>query len=119
MHARTLEMLGGLFALERGGDLFTRDGRTLTKARLLDQPGSCRRSRRSPRRAPRACTEARSPKRSCASTESSSRADDLAGYRPLWRDSDARRVRGRRVATRGGLSGVPELLPRLPQLGRV
>ena len=39
MHARSLEMLGGLYSLERGGDLFTRDGRTLREGELLDQPG--------------------------------------------------------------------------------
>ena len=43
-------------------------------------------------------------------------ADDLAAYRPLWRDPEVVEVYGRRVATRGGLSGLPELLPRLPRL---
>jgi gamma-glutamyltranspeptidase / glutathione hydrolase len=43
-------------------------------------------------------------------------ADDLRGYRPLWRDPVVVPYWGRRVATRGGLSGVPELLPTFPSL---
>src|SRR5262249_22408881 len=39
MHARSLEMLGELYSLERGADLFTKDGRTLEEGELLDQPG--------------------------------------------------------------------------------
>jgi gamma-glutamyltranspeptidase/glutathione hydrolase len=43
-------------------------------------------------------------------------AGDLRDYRPIWRDPDVVPYRGRRVATRGGLSGVPELLPTFPLL---
>src|SRR5262245_37271851 len=39
MHARSLEMLGGLYRLERGEALYTRDGRTLDEGETLDQPG--------------------------------------------------------------------------------
>ena len=49
-------------------------------------------------------------------TGSSSRADDLEEYARLWREPAVVSWNGRRVATRGGLSGVPELLPRLPRL---
>jgi gamma-glutamyltranspeptidase/glutathione hydrolase len=41
---------------------------------------------------------------------------DLRDYRPRWRDPVVVDFQGRRIATRGGLSGVPELLPRLPRL---
>ena len=44
-------------------------------------------------------------------------AEDLAQYRATWRDPVLVPCYGRRIATRGGLSGVPELLPRLPRLG--
>src|SRR5262245_23699073 len=37
MHARSLEMLGELYSLERGSDLFTRDGETLGEGALLHQ----------------------------------------------------------------------------------
>ena len=43
-------------------------------------------------------------------------ADDLRDYQARWRDPALVPWNGRRVATRGGLSGVPELLPRLPRL---
>ena len=39
MHARTLEMLGGLLSLERGAALYTRDGRILGEGETLVQPG--------------------------------------------------------------------------------
>ena len=41
---------------------------------------------------------------------------DLASYKAHWRDPVEATYLGARVLTRGGLSGVPELLPRLPQL---
>ena len=43
-------------------------------------------------------------------------ADDLASYRARWHEPTLVGYAGRRIATRGGLSGVPELLPRLPRL---
>src|ERR671910_862597 len=39
MHARTLGMLGELFSLGRGGELFTRDGRLLGADDVVRQPG--------------------------------------------------------------------------------
>src|SRR4249919_2548247 len=39
MHERSLEMLGDLYSLERGRDLFVRDGRTLRSGDTLEQPG--------------------------------------------------------------------------------
>jgi gamma-glutamyltranspeptidase/glutathione hydrolase len=42
-------------------------------------------------------------------------ADDLRGYRPRWHEATVVSLHGHRVATRGGLSGVPELLSRLPR----
>ena len=119
MHERSLEMLGELFALERGADIFTRDGRTLSaKATGSISPAWCRPSGRSPTKARRASTEARSPKRSLQvdgvvlDAEESRVVPRRSGASPVIVD-----YQGRRVATRGGLSGVPELLPRLPRLG--
>jgi gamma-glutamyltranspeptidase / glutathione hydrolase len=43
-------------------------------------------------------------------------ADDLARYRPLWSTPVAVPLAGTRVLTRGGLSGVPETIRRLPRL---
>jgi gamma-glutamyltranspeptidase / glutathione hydrolase len=116
MHARSLEMLGGLYSLERGAELFTRDGRTLEGGDLLVQPGLVQ--------ALEALAE-----EGAASVYGGSIAEallsvdgivltagDLHDYRPIWRDPVLVPYRGRRVATRGGLSGVPELLATFPQL---
>jgi gamma-glutamyltranspeptidase / glutathione hydrolase len=116
MHARSLEMLGGLFSLERGADLFTREGRTLEEGELLAQPGLVQ-------------TLDALADEGAASVYRGSLAEallsvdgivltteDLTDYRPVWRDPVVVPYQGRRVATRGGLTGVPELLPTLPTL---
>ena len=116
MHARTLEMLGGLYSLGRGADLFTRDGRTLEAGALLEQPGLAQTL------GALADEGATSVYRGSLAEALLSvdgvvfSADDLRGYRPLWRDPVVVPYRGRRVATRSGLSGVPELLPTFPSL---
>lgn len=116
MHERSLEMLGELYALERGGELFVRDGRLLREGELLVQPGLVE------------TLEALSEEGAVSVYRGSLAealvrmdgvvfdADDLAGYRAAWRDPVIVGCYGRRVATRGGLSGVPEILPRLPRL---
>jgi gamma-glutamyltranspeptidase/glutathione hydrolase len=116
MHARTLEMLGGLYSLDRGAELFTREGRTLEEGELLEQPGLVQ------------TLEALADEGSASVYRGSLAevilsvdgvvlsADDLRDYRPIWRDPVVAPFRGRRVATRGGLSGIPELLPTLPTL---
>ena len=116
MHARSLEMLGELFALGRGGALFTQEGTLLAAGDLLHQPDLVE------------TLEALSEE-GAASVYRGSLAeallgvdgivltsDDLASYRPLWRDPVSVEYAVRRIATRGGLSGVPELLPRVPRL---
>jgi len=116
MHARTLEMLGELFSLERGADFFVRDERMLGEGDVLDQPGLV-------------------PTLECLAEEGAASvyrgtlaeallridgvvldADDLASYGALWREPALVGYARRRIATRGGLSGVPDLLPRLPRL---
>lgn len=116
MHARSLEMLGGLYSLERGADLFVREGRTLGEGDVLDQPGLAQ------------TLEALADEGAASVYRGSLAeallsvdgivldADDLRDYRPVWRDPLVVPYQGRRVASRGGLSGVPELLPALPTL---
>src|SRR5262245_32656622 len=116
MHARSLEMLGGLYSLERGAELFTREGRMLGEGDLLEQPGLVQ------------TLEALADE-GAASVYRGSLAEvllsvdgivltteNLRDYRPIWRDPVLVHYQGRRVATRSGLSGVPELLPTLPTL---
>ena len=116
MHARSLEMFGGLYSLGRGADLYTRDGRTLGEGDVLDQPGIAG--------ALEALAEegVESVYRGSLA-EALLRVDgivldasDLASYRPRWRDPVGVSYAGRRIATRGGLSGVPELLDRMPTI---
>jgi gamma-glutamyltranspeptidase / glutathione hydrolase len=116
MHARSLEMLGELFSLERGAELFTKDERTLGEGDILRQPGLVQ------------TLEALADEGSASVYRGSIAeallgvdgvvldAADLADYRPLWRDPVLVPYAGRRVATRAGLSGVPELLGRLPRI---
>jgi gamma-glutamyltranspeptidase/glutathione hydrolase len=119
MHARSLEMLGGLYSLERGEDLFVRDGRMLQDGETLDQPGLVQ--------ALEAVAE-----EGAASAYSGSvaeallgvdgiviTAEDLQNYRPRWTDAVVAGFHDFRVATRGGLSGLPELLPRFPRLAEL
>jgi gamma-glutamyltranspeptidase/glutathione hydrolase len=44
-------------------------------------------------------------------------ADDLAAYAPVWREPAWAELSGRRIATRGGLSGIPDALGRLDPAG--
>ena len=109
-------MLGGLYSVGRGAALFTRAGHPLGEGDLLAQPGLVQ------------TLEALAEEGAASAYRGSLAeallsvdgvvftADDLRDYRPLWRDPAVVPYRGRRVATRGGLSGIPELLPQLPEL---
>jgi gamma-glutamyltranspeptidase/glutathione hydrolase len=116
MHARTLEMLGDLYARGRGAELHFREGGLLVSGELLRQPGLVD-------ALDVLADEGASTVYRGTFAEELLRVDgvvltatDLAGYRAIWRDPVLVPCYGRRVATRGGLSGVPELLPRLPTL---
>jgi gamma-glutamyltranspeptidase/glutathione hydrolase len=116
MHARSLDMLGELYALERGGDLFTRDGRMLREGELLDQPGLVQTLEVLAEEGASSMYRGSLAEALVALDGVVITAEDLTGYRPIWRDPVVVDPYVRRVATRGGLSGVPELLPRLPRL---
>ena len=116
MHERSLFMLGDVFSLERGRELFVREGRMLKTGELLVQPGLVQTLE--------ALAEegARSVYRGSLA-EALLRIDgvvftgaDLRGYAARWTEPVLVGFHGHRVATRGGLSGVPELLPRFPRL---
>ena len=119
MHEHSLEMLGELYSLGRGGDLFVREGRTLREGEMLDQPGLVQ------------TLEALSEEGAASIYHGSLSealvgvdgvvftAQDLLDYRARWTDPVIVPFQGHRVATRGGLSGVPELLPRFPRLAEL
>ena len=106
MHERSLQMLGELFALERGAEIFTRDGRTLREGELLDQPGLVQ-------------TLGALADEGAASVYRGSiaeallqvdgvvlDAESLASYRPVWREpADRRLPRSTRGDTRRPVGG--------------
>jgi gamma-glutamyltranspeptidase/glutathione hydrolase len=116
MHARSLEMLGGVYSLGRGEDLFVREGKTLREGETLAQPGLTQ--------ALAALSEEGAASMYRGSLAEALvqvdgivfTADDLRDYRPTWTEAVLATFQGHKVATRAGLSGVPELLPRLPRL---
>src|SRR5688572_40220 len=116
MHARTLGMLGELFSLGRGGELFTRDGRLLGAADVVRQPGLVDTLEALAEEGASSVYRGSLAEALLGVDGVVLSADDLAGYRPFWRDPVLLEFAGRRVATRAGLSGVPDLLPRLPRL---
>jgi gamma-glutamyltranspeptidase / glutathione hydrolase len=116
MHARTLEMLGGLYALERGAELFTREGRTLEEGAVLAQPGLVQTLEALADEGPATVYRGSLAEALLSVDGIVLTAGALRDYRPIWRDPVVVPYRGRRVATRGGLSGVPELLPTFPSL---
>ncbi|TML23804.1 MAG: gamma-glutamyltranspeptidase [Actinobacteria bacterium] len=115
MHARSLEMLADLFTLERGGDLFTRNGRTLSAGDLLHQPGLVDALEAIAEEGARSVYRGSLAETLLAMEGVVVTAPDLHDYRARWRDPTMVRWHEFRVATRSGLSGVPELLPRLPR----
>jgi gamma-glutamyltranspeptidase/glutathione hydrolase len=116
MHARSLEMLGGLYSLERGGDLYTRDGTTLGAGDLLDQPGLVQTLEALAEEGAESVYRGSLAEALVGIDGIVVDAGDLVSYRPRWREPVLVQYAARRVATRGGLSGVPELLPRMPTI---
>jgi gamma-glutamyltranspeptidase/glutathione hydrolase len=116
MHARSLAMLGDLYALGRGGELFVRDGDVLQPAAELMQPGLVGTLEALSDEGASSVYRGTLAEALLAVDGVVLAAADLAAYRPLWRDPVLVSYSGRRIATRAGLSGVPELLPRLPVL---
>ena len=116
MHARSLAMLGDLLLLDRGAELFGRDGRTLEAGETLAQPGLLQALEVLADEGAESVYRGTLAEALLAVEGAVFTADDLHGYRALWRDPVLGSFQGRRIATRGGLSGLPELLPRMPRL---
>ena len=115
-HQRVLTMLGDVLTLERGGGIFAPEGQLLQAGHLLVQPGLVTALEMLAEEG--AATVYRG-----SLSEELLRMDgvvftaaDVAGYAPRWTDPVLADFHGQRVATRGGLSGMPELLLRLPRL---
>jgi gamma-glutamyltranspeptidase/glutathione hydrolase len=116
MHERSLEMLGAVFTLERGRALFAPEGRLLVAGETLVQPGLVETMEALADEGADSVCRGSIAEALLAIDGVVLSAGDLHDYRARWRDPSVVPWRGHTVATRGGLSGVPELFPRLPQL---
>ena len=116
MHERSLHMLGELYSLERGGELYVRDGRLLHEGDVLDQPGMVETLEVMAEEGASSVYHGTLAEALVALRGVVISADDLTRYRARWHEPVAADLYGRRAATRAGLSGVPDLLPRLPRL---
>jgi gamma-glutamyltranspeptidase/glutathione hydrolase len=119
MHARSLEMLGELFVLDRGRVLFAPDGRLLGEGGVLFQPGLVQTLEALAEEGAESAYRGSIAEALLGVDGVVLSAGDLASYTPLWREPAIVEYAGRRIASRSGLSGVPELLSRLPRLADV
>jgi len=116
MHERSLAMLADVFSLGRGAEIFCRENRTLQADEVLEQPGLVQALEALDEEGAASVYRGSLAEALLAIDGVVLTADDLRGYRPHWNDSMVAAFQGHRIATRGGLSGVPELLDRFPRL---
>jgi len=116
MHRRSLAMLGDVLTLERGGEIFAPEGQLLQAGHLLMQPGLVTALEMLAEEGSQSVYRGSLSEALLEVDGVVFTAADLAGYTPRWTDPVVADFHGRRIATRGGLSGMPELLPRLPRL---
>ncbi|HVM58481.1 MAG TPA: gamma-glutamyltransferase [Gaiellaceae bacterium] len=118
-HAACLEMLAPVLTMNEGARMYAPGGRLLRAGDRLEQPGIA------------AALEALAAEGGAAAYGGTvGRAlldlsderdgvltrDDLAAYAARWSEPVVVPYRGLRFLTRGGLSGMPSTLPRLPRL---
>ena len=119
MHERSLELLGELYSRERGAELFVREGRTLREGETLDQPGLAQALEAIAEEGAASVYRGSLAEALLAVDGTVLTAEDLLDYRARWMDPVVAAFQGHRVATRGGLSGLPEILPRFPRLAEL
>ena len=119
MHERTLEMLGELFSRGRGVDLFVREGRMLHAGETIDQPGLVQALEALSEEGAQSVYRGSIAEALLGLDGVVFTAADLRDYRARWADPTLTGFHEYRVATRGGLSGVPNLLPRFPRLAEL
>jgi gamma-glutamyltranspeptidase / glutathione hydrolase len=115
MHARSLAMLAPVLTRERGGELFTRAGKTLAAGELLEQPGLSTALEMLAEEGAESAYRGSLSEAILGVDGVVLTAHDLRDYRPRWLEAVVVEFNGFRVATRGGLSGLPEVLPRIPR----
>ena len=119
-HAACLAMLAPVMTMNEGAEIYSPHGQLLQAGGRLEQPGL---AGVLDELASDPATFYRGSLAKELLALSSERgglltAADLAAYEPRWDDPVEVAYRTWRVTTRGGLSGMPETIPRLPHLQR-
>lgn len=121
-HVSCLVMLEPVMTLREGGRIYAPEGRLLEPGDVMQQPGLVATIETLAAEGARSVYDgtiagallALSNERGGVLTR-----DDLTSYRARWNDPVEVRWRGRRMLTRGGLSGVPDALRRFAAPGTV
>ena len=119
-HAACLRMLEPVMTMREGARIYAPGGTLLSGGELLEQPGLVRALellRDEGGASVYTGTIARELLALVAERRGALTPGDLAGYRAEWSAPVETPFAGRRVLTRGGLSGVPETLARLDPAG--
>ena len=118
-HAACLAMLASVMTMNEGAAIYSPGGALLQAGERLEQPGLVRALELV---AAEGATSVYDGSIGASLLELSSERGgvltpgDLASYRAVWTEPVEAGYLGRRVLTRGGMSGVPETLGRLPKL---
>jgi gamma-glutamyltranspeptidase/glutathione hydrolase len=118
-HAACLAMLAPVMTLDRGAELYSPGGRLLQAGDTLRQPSLEKAFAILAAEGTRSAYEGTLAESLLALVRNRGGViarGDLRGYDAEWRALEEIPYAGTRVATRSGLSGVPELLRRLPRL---
>jgi gamma-glutamyltranspeptidase / glutathione hydrolase len=116
MHERSLEMLAAVFSQEHGREIFVREGRMLRSGELVAQPGLVTTLEMLAEEGAETAYRGSLSEALLGVDGVVLSAGDLLDYRARWSDAPVVDFHGHRIATRGGLSGIPELLPSFPRL---
>ena len=115
-HAACLAMLEPVMTLNRGADLYAPRGKLLGAEGRLEQPGLVAALEALAAEGAASVYRGGIAESLLAVDGIAVTRDDLAAYEARWLEPLEVPYAGTRFLTRGGLSGVPELLARLPRL---
>jgi gamma-glutamyltranspeptidase / glutathione hydrolase len=118
-HASCLAMLAPVMTMREGDRIYSPGGRLLEAGGRLEQPGLVRALELLAAEGPRSMADGSLADALVALSEERGglvTAEDLRTYRPLWRDPEEATYAGRRILTRGGLSGIVPALGTLAPL---
>jgi gamma-glutamyltranspeptidase/glutathione hydrolase len=118
-HASCLAMLAPVMTMREGARIYSPGGRLLEAGERLEQPGLGRALELLAEEGPRSMVDGSLADALLDLSEERGglvTAEDLRVYRPIWREPEETAYAGRRIVTRGGLSGIVPALAALPPL---